>query len=395
MATKYFGGVWSNLVFNTGSAVSQLASGIRWRYPQKQDDLKYVSQSAYKSVFVHIAKQITMSTLEGELNSLFPKFEKYISDKRREAVLKQQKKNRSVLIAKGKASTEEFGKINISIVSGSGMLEDKDGKAKASITQHTLIAKTKYGRPVPEALILSYEMDDKEPPITITDTYITGNPTTSYRLKEKNTLKKLWDPRNEYEIDDAQVDELSYETRTVFHIDLAPQVSMNSNKNVVLTQVQGRDYTRKELVSGGDLTYSVSGNIVSDEEGVYPAEAVKRFIKIMQHNGIINVNFITFGLLGVKRIIIKDFSLGAIVCKNMQPYSFTCVAVEPDDAIQLQNDTISVINQQIAQSSTDAWYKVILDNKLANMAAKTVLNVAAGAGSSSAGAGLDALTKNI
>lgn len=170
---------------------------------------------------------------------------------------------------------------------------------------------------------------------------------------------------------------------------------MSSTKNVILTTVQGRDFTRKELVSGGDMTYTVNGAIVSDQAGVYPSEAVKRFVKIMQYNGIINVNFITFGLLGVTRIIIKDFSLGEIEYKNIQPYSFTCVAVEPDDAITLQADTINAINKELQATKWDAWYHQILQNKLGEMAAKTALGAATSSITSLTGAGLDELTSNI
>lgn len=369
----YFGDVWSNLVFNTGNATSQFVSSLNWRYKKTQGDIEFVSQSAYKSVLVHVAKQLAMSTLEGELNSLLPRYEKYARDKMRDAVRTQQDANRKELIANGKKSTEGFGFI---ICEGG----------------HKLIAKTKYGTPVPEALILSY--DDKES-VHYEDVLWDEGSVESYTIKKKSTLEKLWNPGNEIEHEKQGHKTDPFDSKTVFHIDLTPKVTMSSSKNIILTQVQGRDFTRKELVSGGDLTYSVSGSIVSDDEGVYPAEAVKRFIKIMQYNGVVNVNFITFGLLGVKRIIIKDFSLGAADHKNIQPYSFTCVAVEPDDAIALQSDTIAAINKDIEESMWDTWYKAILDNRLANMAVKTALNVATSAATSSAGAGLDELTSNI
>lgn len=369
----YFGDVWSNLVFNTGNATAQFVNSLNWRYPKTQGDIQFVSQSAYKSVLVHVAKQLAMSTLEGELNSLLPRYEKYARDKMRDAMRVQQDANRKVLIANGKKSTEGFG----FIVCEGG---------------HRLIAKTKYGTPVPEALILSFE---DEVSSHYEDVVWDENSVESYTIKKKSTLEKLWNPGNEIE-HTAQTNKAApFDTKTVFHIDLTPKVSMSSSKNVILTQVQGRDFTRKELVSGGDLTYSVNGSIVSDDEGVYPAEAVKRFVKIMQYNGIVDVNFITFGLLGVTRIIIKDWSLGAPEQKNVQPYSFICVAVEPDDAIALQGDTISTINKDLADSKWDTWYKAILDNRLANMAVKTALNVVTSSATSAAGAGLDELTPNI
>lgn len=370
---SYWGSVWSNLVFNTGNATTQFVNSLNWRYKKTQGDIQFVSESAYKSVLVHVAKQLAMSTLEGELNSLLPRYEKYARDKMRDAVRTQQDENRKVLIDNGKKSTEGFGFI------------DCEGG-------HRLIAKTKYGTPVPEALILSY---DDEVSVHYDDVVWDENSVESYTIKKKSTLEKLWNPGNEIKHTPQTHRSAPFDTKTVFHIDLTPKVTMSSNKNVILTQVQGRDFTRKELVSGGDLTYSVNGSIVSEDEGVYPAEAVKRFVKIMQYNGVVNVNFITFGLLGVKRIIIKDWSLGAVEHKNIQPYSFTCVAVEPDDAIILKQDTISAINKDIKDSMWDTWYKAILDNRLANMAVQTALNVGTSAATSAAGAGLDDLTTNI
>lgn len=366
----YFGDVWSNLTFNAGSAGHDLANSLNWRYRKGGDnDLKFVSRSAYKSVLVHVAKQLAASTLENELNQLIPRYEKYARDKMLEAARKQQDENRVQLIEKGNKSTEGFG-----------FIECQGG--------HKLIAKTKYGTPVPEALILSFE---GEMPVVYEDVYWDDKTSESYTVKKKNTLEKIWNPGNEIVHTKQYTAKVSFTTKTVFHIDLAPKVTMSSTKNLVLTQVQGRDFSRKELVSGGDLTYTVNGSIVSDEPGVYPVEAVKRFVSIMQHAGIIDVNYITFGILGVTRIVIKDFSLGHPDYKNVQPYSFTCVAVEPDDAIQLQKDTIATINESIETSQWDTWYKSILDNKLVQMGAGKVI----GATSSLVNAGLDALVPNI
>jgi hypothetical protein len=369
---SYFGGVWSNLAFNAGNATTQFVSSLNWRYQQKTGSLQYVSQSAYKSVLVHIAKQLAISTLEGELNSLLPKYQKHVAKQQVEAARKAQEENRQVLIENGAKSTEGFGSITC-----------QGG--------HKLIAKTKYGTPVPEALILSY---DDEEELSYTD-LVWGSETESYTIKKKSTLEKLWNPGNEIEHVAKTYKKETFNTKTVFHIDLAPTVSMNSSKNVVLTQVQGRDYTRKELVSGGDLKYNVSGSIVSDEEGVYPTEAVKRFLKIMQYQGIVKVNCYAFGTLGVTQVIIQDFSLDSPQYKNIQPYSFSCVAVEPDDAIKLSGDTIAAINDVISSSSWDTWYTAILDNKLAQMAASTAVSAATNAAVSVAAAGLDELVPNI
>lgn len=53
-------------------------------------------------------------------------------------------------------------------------------------------------------------------------------------------------------------------------IDLQPMVQVSSKNNIVMTQVQGRDFTRKEFISGGDLEVSINGKITSKYPDVYP-----------------------------------------------------------------------------------------------------------------------------
>ena len=53
-------------------------------------------------------------------------------------------------------------------------------------------------------------------------------------------------------------------------LDLGAIVQVQSSNNLVLTKVQGRDYSRKELISGGDINFTVTGKIVSNYPDVYP-----------------------------------------------------------------------------------------------------------------------------
>lgn len=369
----YFGDVWSNLVFNTGNASTQFITSLTWRYRNNQvgTGLEYKSRSAYKSVLVHVAKQLAASLIEGELNSFVPKYQQHI--------MKLELDMRDEALA---ANT-------VDLIANQNKCFTGYGKLPFSDYNHTFIAKTQYGDPVPEALIISF-VDDSGQKYKYKDV-VWGKNRGKYTVKKKGAIEKLWNPGTEIEYTPGQTAEVTIETATVFHVDLTPQISMNSTKNVVLTQVQGRDFTRKELVSGGDLSYSVNGYIVSDQIDVYPEEAVKRFVKIMQYAGILDVIHPSFGVLGVKKVIIKDFSLNAPTYKNIQPYSFTCVAVEPDEQIKLAEDTVGAVNKILSESTIDAWYYKILNNKLAEMAAKAAVGAATSAASSLTGAGLDAL----
>lgn len=123
-------------------------------------------------------------------------------------------------------------------------------------------------------------------------------------------------------------------------------VNVDSQKNLVITQVQGRDYSRKELVSNGDINISVNGYITSLYPDVYPAEEVKKLRQILRYKGVVEVNNIILGEWDIDKIIIKDFSFpqeeGG---KAVQRYSFTAVAVQPVRLSEVTEDSIGIITQ--------------------------------------------------
>lgn len=165
-----------------------------------------------------------------------------------------------------------------------------------------------------------------------------------------------------------KAEEKVFKTKTRYFYDINPVVNQSTSKDIILTKVQGRDFTRKELVAGGDISFSVSGSINSNQQGVYPSTQVSRFIEMMQHNGVLDVNHFLFRQFNVKKIIIQDFKLEHPTFKNIQPYSFTCVAVEPDEDVTVVKDTISIINDVFAGSENEGWFKQMLAEKKNNIA---------------------------
>lgn len=128
--------------------------------------------------------------------------------------------------------------------------------------------------------------------------------------------------------------------------DTAAIVSVDSSKNLVITQVQGRDYSRKELVSNGDININVSGTITSMYPDVYPADEVKKLRQILRYKGVIKVNNIILDGWDIDKIIIKDFNFpqeeGG---KAVQRYSFSAVAVQPVKLSEVEEDAIGIIKQ--------------------------------------------------
>lgn len=329
-----FNTIWSGLKIGYNKVYSERMLGalstLDLRYRKSKDGiLVYKSHAAYKSVFEFIARQTALQYAERTLNGLWPKYIRSIEEKQRQYVLAQQDANRAILIAKGQV-----------VDSGLGSVMTTEGN-------YTYVAKDKYGTKIPDALMVYY---DAEKPITISD-----------KTSKSDRMIAMGIDADE---DDFMGGDIS--TCTICFIDLAPEVTLSSSKNLVLTNVQGRDYSRKELVAGGDLKFSVSGNIVYDEPDIYPENDVKKFIQMMEYNGVIHVNHRMFRQFGVTSIIVQDFNLGKPEYKNMQPYSFSCVAVEPDEAVVITQDTIGTINHDIAVSPLDGWYKLILDKKSLN-----------------------------
>lgn len=142
-------------------------------------------------------------------------------------------------------------------------------------------------------------------------------------------------------------------TAYVFFYDLSPEITMESSKNIILTPVQGRDYSRKELIAGGDMTFSIRGVVVSHNMYAYPKEDVARLLNIYQYGGIVEVSNILLGNYGVTRLLIKSLRFDRQDCKNIQPYTMQCVAVEPSESQALYDADLNVITKSNIQGYED------------------------------------------
>lgn len=145
--------------------------------------------------------------------------------------------------------------------------------------------------------------------------------------------------------------------------DTTALVSLSSDKDLVLTKVQGRDYTRKELVSNGDLSFSISGQICSEIPDVYPSDEVKKFYQIMRYKGVIEVNNQFLDQFGVSKIVIKSFNMPSREgYKSTQEYTFEAVGIQPDSEISVKEDAITIIDDNISEANseeTSKWSQLI------------------------------------
>ncbi|GAB6119677.1 DUF6046 domain-containing protein [Dysgonomonas termitidis] len=143
----------------------------------------------------------------------------------------------------------------------------------------------------------------------------------------------------------------------VTFVDLQPEVQVSTRNNIILTTVQGRDYTRKEFVSGGDYEISITGKITSKYPDVYPEAEVAKFLKLMQYKGVLNCENTILRQFRISQVIITGYNFQQADCRNIQPYSLTCVAVEPSGAIELR--LAAGEQADVAVRHSNKWIKLV------------------------------------
>lgn len=151
---------------------------------------------------------------------------------------------------------------------------------------------------------------------------------------------------------------------TLVWYDTTASVRINSEKNLIITKVVGRDYSRKELISNGDIDFTVTGTISSNIADVYPTNEVKKFIQIMKYKGIVRVNNMILDQFGIDGIVIKSFTLDTKDgFKNMQNYTFSAVGIMPKSEVNVMKDTIITIDHDLAANAKkqDKWSKMLND----------------------------------
>lgn len=159
---------------------------------------------------------------------------------------------------------------------------------------------------------------------------------------------------------------INIKSDTLVWYDTTATIRINSEKNLIVTRVVGRDYSRKELISNGDIEFTVNGTISSNIADVYPANEVKKFIQIMKYKGIVKVNNQMLDQFGIDGIVIKGFSLDAKDgFKNQQNYTFSAVGIMPKSEVNVMRDTIVTIDRNLTKNSEkkNKWSQM-LNNKL-------------------------------
>jgi hypothetical protein len=85
-------------------------------------------------------------------------------------------------------------------------------------------------------------------------------------------------------------------------------MTVNQQKNIVITAIQGRDGTVKEEIGKGDYSVTING-IITGSNGHYPIDEVKELKKMLDANKALQVVSSFLQNLDVNYLVIKDYDL--------------------------------------------------------------------------------------
>jgi hypothetical protein len=110
---------------------------------------------------------------------------------------------------------------------------------------------------------------------------------------------------------------------------------VGQTKNIVTTQVQGRNGTIKEYISDGDFAINIKGLLVSNTNNQFPYTQYEELLKALYCNTEIEINsWILTELYGIKYIVIQNFEILQEVGKQTTvPFEIQALSDIPTEII--------------------------------------------------------------
>ena len=111
-------------------------------------------------------------------------------------------------------------------------------------------------------------------------------------------------------------------------------ITINQEKNIVTTPLQGRDGTIKEYVSDGDFNITVDAGISTyspDEENYldYPIEEVEKLMDFLNAKENIGVQSDFLQVFGINSVVVKSYSLQQETHSNRQSINIQMLSDRP------------------------------------------------------------------
>ncbi|MDO4763833.1 MAG: DUF6046 domain-containing protein [Flavobacteriaceae bacterium] len=127
-------------------------------------------------------------------------------------------------------------------------------------------------------------------------------------------------------------------------------ISLNMEKNIVTTALQGRNGTIKEYISDGDYNITIDAGIstyeIDKEEGYtldYPIDAIAELKNILSLPETLEVQSDFLGIFGIKSAVVKSFSLQQETHSNRQSINIQMLSDEPYEIKLKEENDVKVM----------------------------------------------------
>lgn len=138
--------------------------------------------------------------------------------------------------------------------------------------------------------------------------------------------------------DKVRLEQLRYKTTdgksiTVDSIELGTVLcEITQQRNIVTTQVSGRNGTVKEYIGDGDYNISIRGILVSDNQNVAPANQLGVLIGHCTSPVQIDVSSNFLSYFGIYTIVIESYNVRQLEgMRNIIPFELNCISETPTE----------------------------------------------------------------
>lgn len=127
-------------------------------------------------------------------------------------------------------------------------------------------------------------------------------------------------------------------------------ISLNMEKNIVATALQGRNGTIKEYISDGDYNISIDAGVSTytiEQNGEYnidyPLDAIVELKNILSLPETLEVQSDFLEIFGIKSAVVKSFSLQQETYSNRQSINIQMLSDEPYEIKLKEENDIKVV----------------------------------------------------
>ncbi|MCD8266400.1 MAG: DUF6046 domain-containing protein [Prevotellaceae bacterium] len=151
-----------------------------------------------------------------------------------------------------------------------------------------------------------------------------GNPITTGDLTSPITDRSYWQDR-------YALCELTFENEKGSQLVMNDAiVSISRSKNIVSTQMVGREGTVKEYINDGDYEISIVVGIAAVRDGVivdeYPSDGIRQLREYLKRQTALGVHSEFLDLFDINSIVIKSFSVSQDTASNYQVINISALS---------------------------------------------------------------------